>query len=68
MKKTSNKIILAIILTFTMLIGLVSVTAFAADGTTVYLEPGAEWLSDGATFAVYQFTNTPKQTQHKQTL
>lgn len=56
MKKTSNKIILAIILTFTMLIGLVSVTAFAADGTTVYLEPGAEWLSDGATFAVYYWT------------
>ncbi len=58
MKKISSKIILAVILTLTMLIGMVTVTAFAADaGTTVYLEPTAEWDKDGARFAVYYWTS-----------
>lgn len=57
MKNINSKLLLAIILTFTMLLGMVSVTAFAADGTTVYLEPGADWQSDGARFAVYYWSD-----------
>ncbi len=53
MKNINSKLLLAILLTFTMIIGMVSVTAFAADETAVYLQPGAEWESDGARFAVY---------------
>ena len=37
--------------------GMLTVTAFAADGTAVYLEPTAEWDKDGARFAVYYWSS-----------
>ncbi len=53
MKNNTRKILLALLIAITMLVSVASVTAFAADGTTVYLEPTAEWDKDGARFAVY---------------
>ena len=56
MKKFNSKILLAFILAFAMLISVVSVTAFAAEGTTVYLDP-RDWNVDNARFAVYYWKN-----------
>lgn len=53
MKNNTRKILLAFIIALTMLVSMATITAFAADGTDVYLEPTAEWDKDGARFAVY---------------
>lgn len=53
MKKINSKILLTLLLTFAMLLSMATVTAFAAGGTTVYLDPGNNWKSDDARFAVY---------------
>lgn len=53
MKNNTRKILLALLLALTMLVSMATVTALAADATTVYLEPTAEWDKDGARFAVY---------------
>ena len=39
MKKINSKILLALLLTFAMLLSMATVTAFAAGGTTVFLAP-----------------------------
>ena len=57
MKNNTRKILLALIVALTMLVSMATVTAFAADGTTVYLEPTAEWDKDGARFAVYYWVD-----------
>ena len=56
MKNNTRRIIFALILALTMLVGM-TVTSFAADGTTVYLEPGDFWTADNARFAVYYWTS-----------
>ena len=56
MKKINSKILLALLLTFAMLLSMATVTAFAAGGTTVFLAPDDAWKSDGARFAVYYWT------------
>ncbi len=48
--------VLSFVLALTMLLGMMPMTAFAADGdTTVYLKPSENWKQDGARFAVYYF-------------
>ncbi len=47
---------LSIVMALAMLLALVPSMVFAADNTTVYLKPNANWLSDGARFAVYYWT------------
>ncbi len=46
---------LAIILAALMLLSILPMTAFAAEGTTVYLSPNENWLQGNARFAVYYF-------------
>ena len=54
------KRVLAIVLCLAMCLGLLAVTASAADGTKVYLKPNDNWKKDGARFAVYCFGNGEK--------
>ncbi len=46
---------LAMILAALMLLSLLPMAAFAAEGTTVYLSPNDNWLQSNARFAVYYF-------------
>ena len=57
MKNNTRRILLALVLAFAMILSMATVTAFAADGTAVYLDPGDDWKSDNARFAVYYWTN-----------
>ena len=51
---------LCLVLTFVMLLTLAPVFphAHAAEGTTVYLKPNANWLMDGARFAIYYWNGS----------
>ncbi len=57
MKNNTRKIILALILVFTMMMSFATVSVFAADdsasGSTVYLKPDSNWLTDSPRFAIY---------------
>ena len=57
--KNTRKILLALLLILTMLVGMTAITASAADeGTTLYLTPNANWKTDNARFAVYYWDNS----------
>ena len=49
------KRILCLALAFVLLLGMVPVTARAAEGTTLYLKPNDNWLEANARFAVYSW-------------
>ena len=57
MKNNTRKILLAILLVFTMMMSLATVSVFAvedtAEGTTVYLKPDENWLTASPRFAIY---------------
>ena len=49
---------ISILLVLAMVLAMLPVAAFAADApTTLYLQPNANWLLDGARFAAYFFGN-----------
>lgn len=52
MNKT-RKILAAIILIMTLLVGMSTIFVGAADGQMVYLTPNSNWRADNARFAVY---------------
>ena len=57
--KNTRKILLALLLVLTMLVGMTAITASADDtGTTVYLTPNSNWKADNARFAVYCWGNS----------
>ena len=57
--KNTRKILLALLLILTMLVGMTAITASADDtGTTVYLTPNTNWKADNARFAVYCWSNS----------
>ncbi len=64
MEKTRSSVplfrrILSLVLSFVLLLGMVPVThASAAEDTTLYLKPNANWLMDGARFAVYYWNDS----------
>lgn len=43
------------IIVLAMVLAMLPMAAMAGDGTTLYLEPDENWLSDGARFAAYYF-------------
>ncbi len=49
--------ILSMILAIVMVMSMLPATAWAADGTTLYLVPNANWTQAGARFAMYCFGN-----------
>ena len=52
--KRHNKLLVSIVLLLAMLMSLVPVCAFAAEGgTTIYFTPNSNWRSDNARFAMY---------------
>ena len=53
----NTKQLLCLLLAFIMVLGLLPAIAFAASGTTLYLNPGP-WEVDGAKFAVYYWNNS----------
>ncbi len=53
----NTKQLLCLLLAFVMVLGLLPAIAFAASGTTLYLNPGP-WEVDGAKFAVYYWNNS----------
>ena len=59
-KQTSNSIkrILSMIMVVAMLMTMMPVTASAAEGTTLYLQPNSNWLIDNARFAVYYWNGS----------
>lgn len=52
MKINTRKILIALTLVLTLLVSVATITASAAEGSTVSLDPG-EWNKDGARFAIY---------------
>ena len=59
MKKTC-KILLALLVVMTLMVGMFAVTASAAAPTTLYLTPSANWKESNARFAAYFFGNGEK--------
>ena len=53
----NTKQFFCLLLAFVMVLGLLPAIAFAASGTTLYLNPGP-WEVDGAKFAVYYWNNS----------
>ena len=56
--KHTRKILVALILVFTMVVGITAITASAAEAEetrTVYLNPGAEYSKDNAWFAIWSW-------------
>ena len=56
--KNIRKILLALLVLLTVLIGTVTVTSFAADDVILYLTPNSNWRSDNARFAMYVWTGS----------
>ncbi len=49
-----RKILLSLLILLTLLVSMITLTAYAADGDTVlYLTPNSNWKSDNARFAMY---------------
>ena len=48
---------LSILLVLALVLAMLPVAAMAADSTTLYLSPNANWKKDGARFAAYFFGN-----------
>ena len=46
------------IMVVAMLMTMLPVTASAAEGTTLYLQPNSNWLIDNARFAVYYWNGS----------
>lgn len=45
----------SILVVLVMVLAMLPMAVFAEDATALYLDPGADWLSDGARFAAYYF-------------
>ena len=41
----------SIMIVLAMVLAMLPMVVFAQDATTLYLDPGTDWLSDGARFA-----------------
>ena len=52
------KRVLSLTIALVMVLGMLPSFAMAADGTTLYLKPNANWLVDSARFAVYYWDNS----------
>ena len=58
--KNRSKILLALLIVLTLMVGMFTITASAATipgGTKLYLKPNANWKVDNARFAAYFFGN-----------
>lgn len=53
MKNNTRKILLALVLVLSIIMSFATVSAFAAEGNTVYLNPGEDWAAADARFAIY---------------
>ena len=53
MKINTRKILLALLVVMTLLVSMATITASAADDSTVYLNPGNDWIGGDARFAIY---------------
>ena len=53
MKNNTRKILLAVLVVMTLLVSMATITASAADDSTVYLNPGNDWVGGEARFAIY---------------
>lgn len=52
--KTTRKSLLALLILLTMLLGMMQLTSFAADGDVeIYLTPNSNWVKDNARFCMY---------------
>ena len=52
--KNRSKILLALLIVLTLMVGMFAINASAADnGTTLYLTPNSNWKIDNARFAIY---------------
>ena len=59
--KNRSKILLALLIVLTLMVGMFAITASAANfsgETKLYLKPSADWQKDGARFAAYFFNNS----------
>ena len=59
--KNRSKILLALLIVLTLMVGAFTITASAANfsgETKLYLKPSANWQKDGARFAAYFFNNS----------
>ncbi|MBO7196321.1 MAG: starch-binding protein [Clostridia bacterium] len=53
MKNNTRKILLAFLVVMTLIVSMATITASAAEDSIVYLDPGSEWASNDARFAIY---------------
>ncbi len=49
--------VMSFIMVIAMVLSMMPASIFAVEGTTLYLKPNANWLKDGARFAMYCFGN-----------
>ncbi len=52
MKNNTRKFLLALLVVMTLLVSMVTLTAHAAEGSEVYLDPG-KWSTENTSFAIY---------------
>ena len=52
--------VLSLVMVLAMVLSLMPASIFAVETTTLYLKPNANWLKDGARFAMYCFGNGEK--------
>ena len=61
--KNTRKILVALLVVFTLLMSLTTITAFAAQtsaDTVIYLTPNSNWKTDNARFALYTWDGGEK--------